>query len=238
MEDEEGLDLREAKALLGSMRLNLSDEGLDSLAVHIEYERWERGVWAGGPAGYPELSKGELIRKMKQLQGALNRAKWLYNEVTQLHWSPEEEIPPIQLSSDSIDKLMLSRDPESKVKERSGQRDPHAINVWPLQLMHNLEVWAESYVERTKVQPAWNEGTRIQQKLQEVAYYCNRAGIKISASENSQFYKIAAFVVPEVSDLTYRIKKMLTNDAFKKALRSKAWNRPLPGRPSISGGKA
>ena len=228
--EEEENELKEAKRILAGLRLNINSDNRDALASLLVMNKRLLRDKTKQTGGWKRLNKQEQIRKRKQLSQALQKAKKLYVELHAEWWGPGAEAeawacpgacgpdalisntPPCQVSRISQETIEFTRDPDdSRLSGTSSIKDTISELTWPLQIIDYVEQWADSTAAGLKYQPAWNNNTIKQNCLRIVAYHCHTYGIRISAAENSQFYKIAEFLIPDTSDLRYRIKSLIDN---------------------------
>lgn len=198
--------VNDAKTLLYSMRLKLSNDEKDSFALILACHRDDVSKIPTHSA--EKISKGEMLEKARQLQGTLCKAKRLYNEILSDR-TILDDIPPCQVSSVSMGHIEFSRDEhDDRIVYDTTVDDKIAADLWPVQILDHLQEWAATVETGISTASPWNESTAIQSKLWVIARICRVNKIRISAAENSQFYRIAAFVFPHIADLRYRIKKV------------------------------
>ena len=206
-------NFHEARELLASMRLDMSEDRKSDLATDMV--RYREMIASRKRRKYHRPSKSELLKKSQQFQGAIGKAKKLYNE---LLGDPVDldDIPPIKGMSFSNGEITLFRDESDERLIDTGLGNVDSKDLWWLQMLHIMGVWGNDIESGVRSVPAWNEGTYLEAVIERMAIDCRRQNIKISAAENSQFYKISSYIDPDVSDIGYRIKKIIDKEGGQK----------------------
>lgn len=226
--EEQEKELKEAKNLLAGFKPKIDSDDRDSLASLLVLNKRLLRQHTKRTGAWKRLNKQEKIRKRQQLSKALQKAKRLYVELHAEKWGPAAEeqawlcpepcgpevlisdTPPCQVSKVSSDKIEFTRDPDDhRLSGTFSLKDGMSEDTWPLQIFDYVEQWANSTSAELEHQPAWNNSTTTQNCLRTVAYHCYTHGITISAAENSQFYKVVEYLIPDTSDLRYRIKRLI-----------------------------
>lgn len=190
----------EARQIIDAMRLDWSEEKKANFALMVEQQKSRLNLVSSLPKN---LSHHETIANLKSLVGHIRRAKKLV-----LKHDPrwEDDLPWLSTHEMTEAKITFT----CPKYEHSTDGLIHRDNHWPLLLLNSLETAYARHLAEWEAAPRGRLSQRLEQEqaaLLRLAGRSRRAGIKISATERSRFYRLAAYLLPHVSDLRARIKQ-------------------------------